>query len=239
MPALIDLGADSVVSLPVDQLAMIVLADIANRPEWNQYNYTLGAHRDLKREDAGHAVAEAMAWLSARCLIARPPSQSDSNAIFVTRLGQQILREGLHVLRAHERLQEGMHRLVEAVARPQFLIGQYELGVFAAMRRLEIRVRDLSELGPKLFGVDLMRKAFGPGGPLVDETAPRGEQEGTMFLFTGAYAVLRNSSGHREVDYSDVTEAAEAIQTASLLMRILDRIEDRIQNEGSDRKHTR
>jgi hypothetical protein len=39
--------------------------------------------------------------------------------------------------------------------------------------------------------------------------------------------VLRNPSGHREVDYDDVGEAAEAVTTASLLMRILDRIERR------------
>jgi Protein of unknown function (Hypoth_ymh) len=44
----------------------------------------------------------------------------------------------------------------------------------------------------------------------------------------GAYAVLRNPAGHREVDYQDVAEAAEAVQTASLLMRILDKIEARL-----------
>jgi hypothetical protein len=46
-------------------------------------------------------------------------------------------------------------------------------------------------------------------------------------LFAGAYATLRNPSGHRDVDYDDVAEAAEAVIAASLLMRILDRIERR------------
>ena len=59
-------------------------------------------------------------------------------------------------------------------------------------------------------------------------SAPRGEVEGTMALFRGAYAVLRNPSGHREVAFGDVTEAAEAVMTASLLMRMLDKIEHRI-----------
>lgn len=45
-------------------------------------------------------------------------------------------------------------------------------------------------------------------------------------MFADAYAVLRNPAGHRQVDYADLSEAAEAIQTASLLMRILDRVED-------------
>jgi len=76
-----------------------------------------------------------------------------------------------------------------------------------------------------------MNKAFGRGGPLVDATAEKGEQEGTRALFAGAYAVFRNPAGHREVDYDDVTEAAEAVQTASLLMRILDRIDRRLSGD--------
>ena len=47
-------------------------------------------------------------------------------------------------------------------------------------------------------------------------------------MFSGTYAVLRNPAGHREVNYDDVSEAAEAVLTASLLMRILDRVEARL-----------
>jgi hypothetical protein len=47
-------------------------------------------------------------------------------------------------------------------------------------------------------------------------------------LFAGAFAVLRNPAGHREVSYDDISEAADAVQTASLLMRILDRVEKRL-----------
>ena len=52
--------------------------------------------------------------------------------------------------------------------------------------------------------------------------------EGTRALFAGAYALLRNPSGHGEVNYDDISEAADAVQTASLLMRILDRIDRRL-----------
>jgi hypothetical protein len=56
-----------------------------------------------------------------------------------------------------------------------------------------------------------------------------------MMLFRGAYAVLRNPSGHREVTFDDVTEASEAVMTASLLMRILDRVEERVREQSGSR----
>ena len=121
-----------------------------------------------------------------------------------------------------------LHPLTEAEARPQFLIAKPDQGVFASMKAIEIRVRRLAGFGDDAIGVDLMNKAFGPTGPLTDTSAARGEQEGTRMLFAGAYAVLRNPAGHRQVDYADLSEAAEAVQTASLLMRILDRVEDRL-----------
>jgi len=79
----------------------------------------------------------------------------------------------------------------------------------------------------------MMTKPFKTGGPLADPEAPAGEVDGTMMLFRGAYAVLRNPSGHREVTFDDVAEASEAVMTASLLMRMLDRIEERITSAQS------
>lgn len=96
------------------------------------------------------------------------------------------------------------------------------------MKAVEVRVRELGGFGDDAIGVELMNKAFGPKGPLTDTTAVKGEQEGTRALFAGAYAVFRNPSGHREVDFDDVSEAAEMVQTASLLMRILDRVARRL-----------
>jgi uncharacterized protein (TIGR02391 family) len=93
---------------------------------------------------------------------------------------------------ANERLQGGVHEQIESQVRPQFLIGQYELGVFAAMRAVEVRVREPGGFGDEAVGVDLMNKAFGPTGPLTDPRAVKGEQEGTRALFAGAYAALRN-----------------------------------------------
>jgi uncharacterized protein (TIGR02391 family) len=223
----IDLPATTVAALPVDQLGLAILTNLVETGEWNEYNYMLAA-QNVYRQEALEAVAEAMTWLRARALIARTPGQSSDAAIFVTRTGKRVLADGPQAFYANERLQGGVHPLIEARARPQFLIGEYEQGVFASIKAVEVRVRRVAGFGDEVIGVDLMNKAFGPGGPLTDPAAVKGEKEGTRAMFAGAYGVLRNPAGHREVDYDDVTEAAEAVHTASLLMRMLDRVERRL-----------
>ena len=222
----IDLPAEAVEGLPVDQLGLAILADLVATKEWNEYNYLNGASNAYQGE-ALNGIAEALAWLRACALIARKPGQTAADAIMVTRTGRRVVAEGPTAFYATERLQGGVHPLIEERARPQFLIGQYELGVFASMKAVEVRVRALGKFGDELVGVDLMNQAFGMTGRLTDPSAVKGEQEGARAMFVGAYAVLRNPSGHREVNYDDVAEAAEAVHTASLLMRILDRVEAR------------
>jgi uncharacterized protein (TIGR02391 family) len=125
-----------------------------------------------------------------------------------------------------------LHPLVEAEARPQFMIRKLDQAVFASLKAVEIRVRALGGYHDQAIGVDLMNRAFGATGPLADSSAPKGEQDGIRALFAGAFGALRNPAGHRQVDYDDVSEAAEAVQLASLLMRILDRIQTRLVDIG-------
>jgi len=225
---MIALDADTVSQLPVDQLGIEVLKDLIATNEWNEHNYLIRAGETFRGEPLG-AIAEAMAWLRARALIARKPGQSAADAIMVTRTGKRVAEEGLHAFEATDRLQRDIHPEIEKVARPQFLIGQYEQGVFVSLKAVEVRVRRLGGFGDELIGVALMNQALTKNsGPLSDTNTAPGEQEGTRALFAGAYAVLRNPSAHREVSYDDVSEAAEAVMTASLLMRILDRIEARL-----------
>jgi uncharacterized protein (TIGR02391 family) len=224
---------DTMVELPVDHLGLAVLEDMIVFKTWNSRNYILEAQQNggLPRGEPTLALAEAIAWLYARGLIAADPDQSSPHAMFVTRTGLRVVLEGPDAFYSTERLQRGvLHPLIEREARPQFLIGKYEQGVFAAMKAVEIRVRRLGSFDDDIVGVDLMNKAFGPGGPLVDDSAVKGERDGTRAMFAGAYAILRNPAGHREVNYDDVAEAAEAVQVASLLMRILDRVEQRTSN---------
>jgi uncharacterized protein (TIGR02391 family) len=73
-----------------------------------------------------------------------------------------------------------------------------------------------------------MRKAFHPDdGLLTDEEQERGEREATAHLFAGAIGVFKNPSSHREVQYDDPTYASEVVLFADLLLRMLDRVEQR------------
>lgn len=223
---MIEIDPAVVIELPVDQLGLAILTDFLEAGGWNERNYVLEA-----QQRAGYvgppaeAITEAFAWLRARGLTAHDPTSNAPDSIFVTRMGRRVVDEGPDVFYATERLQRDLHPVIENEARPQFLIGAYELGVFAAMRAVEVRVRRLTGFGNDVYGVTLMNRAFGRDGPLVDRTVEASEQEGMRALFAGAYAIFRNPAGHREVDYENAVEAAEAVQTASLLMRILDRIE--------------
>ncbi|HVS86042.1 MAG TPA: TIGR02391 family protein [Gaiellaceae bacterium] len=219
---------DAVLALPLDELALRVLADLVASQEWNEWNYLNAANQQGYSSADVQAFSEALAWLRGKALIARHTQQTSHGAIIVTRSGRRVLEEGLLPLQVADRL-DGLHPLISKKARPQFLLGEFEQGVFASMKAIEVRVRKLAGFGNDVIGVDLMNQAFGTKGALVDPDAQKGEQEGTRALFAGAYAVFRNPAGHREVDYDDIGEAAEAVQTASMLMRILDRIEKRIE----------
>lgn len=110
----------------------------------------------------------------------------------------------------------------------QFLLGEYELAAFAAMREVEIRVRELSGANSSLLGVKLMWDSFGAKGKLTDPNLDPGEQVGIMELFAGAIGTFKNPPSHRQVDYADPTEASEVVLFADLLMRLLDRVKERI-----------
>lgn len=222
---MLDLSEDAIRALPVDERGLLILQDLIHEAAGDERNYLL-----QYQEPTSHLVSEGMAWLRGRAFIARTPGpMAAESAIFVTPRGNEAISQGLRTVRAVERLEQELHPLIEQRVRRQFLLGEYEQSVFVAMKAVEVRVRELAGFGDEMIGVDLMTHAFRlTGGPLTDPAAVRGEQVGVMNFFQGAYAVLRNPAGHREVNYDDVTEASEAVATASLLMRILDRVELRI-----------
>ena len=69
-----------------------------------------------------------------------------------------------------------LHALIDAQAKPQFLIKKPDQAVFASLKAVEVRVRDLGGFTDQDFGVALMNKAFGPSGALTDLSAGRGSR---------------------------------------------------------------
>lgn len=226
MEKLINLTKEEVQSLPIDRLGIIVLRHLIETNEWNAHNFLIGVRNISK--DVAKCWAEALNWLVSKNLVARgTPGQTSANTIFVTRLGSKVAKEGLDKIRAIERIDLALHDRLKDI-KSQFLIGEYELAAFAAMREVEIRVRELARAESSLIGVKLMRNSFGENGVLSDSTLDPGERVGIMELFAGSIGTFKNPPSHRQVDYNDPTEASEVVLLADLLMRLLDRIERRI-----------
>jgi uncharacterized protein (TIGR02391 family) len=60
----------------------------------------------------------------------------------------------------------------------------------------------------------------------------KGEADATLQLFSGAIGTFKNPTSHRSVEYGDATEASEVVLFADLLMRLLDRVELRLNRAG-------
>lgn len=221
---------EETIQLPISALALLVLRDYDQTSGWNWQNWMreseqYGTARD---PDINLALSEAWSWLIGRSLVVRDSSQSSPDSVKVSRLGRETLEFGIARLAAGERLGVALHPRLAQRIEQQFLLGEFELAVFAAMKEVEVRVRELALESTSLIGVKLMQKAFAPEtGALADPESDPGERVATMELFKGAIGVFKNPSSHRPVNYDDPTLASEVILFADLLLRLLDRVEQR------------
>jgi uncharacterized protein (TIGR02391 family) len=174
-------------------------------------------------------LSDAWAWLVAHGCVG-PSTSSGGSWERVTRQGAEMAADKNALTRvwARERLAGGLLPALEVSARPNFDRGDYETASFAALKAVEVEVRRLGGYEAGLLGVKLMQEAFKPGGRLTDETSEGGEQVAIMQLFVGAIGAFKNPASHRTVEFSDPVEAAEIVQLADLLLRILQRVERRL-----------
>lgn len=234
MPSAPSPTPDEVLRLPLDELAMRLLLTFgSDLNRWNLVNgwgHRLAEHP--RRRDVLEAVGEAYDWLAAHGFVAIDPEKSSGGWAYVTKRGRAARAETsatLSRLRAEVRLGVDLHERLARQVERQFVLGEFELAAFAAMREVEIRVRELADAPDSLIGVALMQQAFKPeGGPLCDAAAEGGEQVATMNLFAGALGLFKNPVSHRPVDFDDPTEAAEIVLLADLLLRLLDRTQARL-----------
>jgi len=238
---------DQVTELPLDQLAIHVLWWHADHPDsQSRRGFITQRQADAARAQQGpggvivtssesirgpvaQAWQEAYEWLIHHGLLTADVTQS-GDFWMPSRLGHEFARDqqGLARMRASARLDVDLHPSISGRVASQFLLGEYELAAFAAMRQVEIRVRELAGASESDLGVKLMTAAFRTGGALHDPAIDPGESESMMALFRGAIGTFKNPSSHREVDFDDPTEASEIVLLADLLLRMLDRIDARI-----------
>lgn len=218
---------EELTTIPIPDLALLVLADFKDGDGWHKGNWMNAAKQyqtqHFRHANVGNRLWEAWAWLDAHAFVARRVDQDTHDARRVTEEGERALELGLARLHAAARLEvELRDELVKA--RRQFLAGDYEEAVFAAFRLVEEKVRSLAGADDGDLGVRLMRTAFHPdNGPLTDDGADRGEREAMGALFAGAIGTFKNPISHRTVNYEDSILAAEAVLFADLLLRLLDR----------------
>jgi len=235
--AVVELAYDDVRNLPLPDLALQLLRSLDEEPNFNTLiqvfkqrgPYGTEPPPDLKSMLS--RISDAWAWLEARALIGPSVRTTTGGFYRVTAAGAEVVDDpnALAKVWAGDRLAGDLNPALSS-ARSNFALGDYETASFAAMKAVEVEVRRIAGLPNELVGVSLMRKAFSPKeGVLRDPEAEGGEQQATGDLFAGAIGAYKNPASHRAVQFDDPLEAAEVIQLADLLLRIVQRAAARLQ----------
>lgn len=169
------LSMEEIAAMPVDRLALVVLAHADGTGAWNWRNWILEWEQrtgSRRHDPAAVAIAEAWGWLFTRALVG-PGVQSnfDLHGMNVTRAGRAALERGVKYVRATIRLDVELTPVLEQRVRPQFVLGDHELAALSAMREVEIAVRLKANVSTDLVGVKLMREAFGTNKALLERRA--------------------------------------------------------------------
>lgn len=192
-----------------------------------------GGHGEPQPPDLAAMLArlsDAWAWLEAHALIGLSAQNPPGAWQRVTAAGVEVLNDPSAVAKvwAADRLAGDLAPALSS-ARSNFALGDDKTASFAAMKAVEVEVRRVAGLSNELVGVGLMRKAFSPkDGVLRDPGAEGGEQQAIADLFAGAIGAYKNPASHRTVQFDDSMEAAEVIQLADLLLRIVQRADARL-----------
>jgi uncharacterized protein (TIGR02391 family) len=231
------LAYDDLRNLPLPDLSRRLLQSLGAEPNFNnliQGFRNRGGYGEPQPPDLEALLArlsDAWAWLESHALVGPSAQNPPGGWHRVTTAGTEVANDPDAVAKvwAADRLAGALHPALSS-ARTNFALGDYETASFAAMKAVEVEVRRVADLPNELLGVNLMRKAFSPKeGLLRDPGAEAGEQQATADLFAGAIGAYKNPASHRTVQFDDPVEAAEVVQLADLLLRIVQRAEARLQ----------
>lgn len=234
------LAYDDLRNLPLPDLSLQLLKSFGAEPNFNSLiqgyrNSRSGEPEPSDFEELLARLSDAWAWLQSHALIG-PSSRNPLGWHRVTTAGAAIANDPKAIAKvwAADRLAGDLHPALSP-ARSIFALGDYETASFAAMKAVEVMVREVAGLSNQLIGRDLMRFAFRPkDGVLRDPEAAEGgaEQHATADLFAGAIGAYKNPASHRTIQFDDPVEAAEVVQLADLLLRIVERRKHAIARSG-------
>lgn len=229
------------IELDPEDLAPFVLRYLSNQKNINRYNFTLGSSPELveyageNRKEFCRALMEAWMWLERELFIVPQPGEQ-GEWMYITKRGEKVLQEeNFEFYKRGERLNwDKLDPVLVRKLKADYLKGDFDIVIFKAFKEVEIRVRKKAQLTVSDYGVELMKKAFGPGsGLLTNKGADKGEQVAVMNFFSGAIGMLKNPTSHRDVGYSDSREVEDMLAIANHLLRMIDKIiiDDKERNE--------
>jgi uncharacterized protein (TIGR02391 family) len=227
MTRLIELGDPNLVlELEPEELAPIILRHLQQqqqKQQINRYNFSLVTDRALLEQLGKNVEAYAEKLMEAWMVLERegfiaPQPGMQGDWAFVTSKGRKVASE--QDFKAYGKTSlfpRWFDAVLTQMVKPLFIRGDYDTAVFRAFKEVEVRTRRAAGLSESDFGIDLMKKAFGPPGLLADTSAPRPEQERMRDLFVGAIGT------YRPVHFDDPVEVLDVLSTANQLLRIVDR----------------
>jgi uncharacterized protein (TIGR02391 family) len=224
---------DDLLALTPEELAGYILEYLHSLPpndrsNFNRYNFSLShTVADYPTDKAGYcqqALMEAWSVLEREGLLV--PKAADNNGWYVFSRRAALLKNRSDYAAfsfSNTFPKASVHPELAQKTYPLFLRGDYETAIFQAFKSVEVAVRNaVPGLDTKLYGVDLMRKAFhAENGPLTDMQEPVAEREALQSLFAGAIGRFKNPTSHRHVPVTNASEAVEVLMFASHLMRVV------------------
>jgi uncharacterized protein (TIGR02391 family) len=116
------------------------------------------------------------------------------------------------------------HPIVEKVAGKLFNDGHYRNAILDTFIELVDVVKTKSGRFD-LDGTPLMQTVFSPKNPILKISENIDEQQGYMWMFSGAVMAIRNSHAHKVIKPETRQETIEWLGFASALLKILDKAE--------------
>lgn len=116
------------------------------------------------------------------------------------------------------------HPLIEKVAGKLFKDGHYRNAILDTYIELVDAVKTKSGKYD-LDGTSLMQTVFSPKNPILRVSKNFDEQQGFMWMFSGAVMAIRNSHAHKVIKPETRQETIEWLGFASVLLKLLDKAE--------------